>query len=256
MGAGVLKTLGLDDDLDSVEVVIEIEKAFDVEISDGEAEVIFNVGQLFYFLRGKVHSGDGNGKCACAMALYRIRRALNDLQVDIGRSSSSDLSRLHRVYTKSFAKLLEERSGLRVPRPDLSLVGRIGVALIAAGAFGAVAGFVAALSLMFFSASIAGPLPTAAGVLFLGGLVVAGLTLLWIDSGRLPKACRTLGTLSTKTANLSYGRLVKQGADARDGIVWKVMVEILSDFANVPADQIGRETYFLASTLKSRNSAA
>jgi hypothetical protein len=32
----MLKTLGLDDDLDSVEVVVEIEKAFDIEISAGD----------------------------------------------------------------------------------------------------------------------------------------------------------------------------------------------------------------------------
>jgi hypothetical protein len=113
----MLKTLGLDDDLDSVEVVIAIEKAFDVEISSGEAEAVFNVGQLFELLRGKVHAVDANRKCASAMALYRIRRALNDLGLAIGRSSSYDLSRLHHVYTKSFVKCLQERSGLRLPQP-------------------------------------------------------------------------------------------------------------------------------------------
>jgi len=123
---------------------------------------------------------------------------------------------------------------LRLPRPDVGPVGRVGCALVLVGVFGAVAGFVAML---------------------LGGLV-AGVALLRIDAGRLPKTCRTLGALAAKAANLSYGRLVKQGADARDDRVWKVMVEILSDFADVPADQIVRETYFLASALKHQNAAA
>jgi hypothetical protein len=251
----VLKTLGLDDDLDSVEVVIEIEKAFDVDISDGEAEVIFNVGQLFDLLLRKVHSGDPNRKCACAMAFYRIRRALNDLRVDIGRSPSSDLSRLDRVYTKSFAKSLEERSGLRLPRPELGSVGWVGVALIVVGVLGPLAGLAAGLPLMFFSPPLLRLLLGAAGLLFVGGLI-AGFALLWIDAGRLPKRCRSLGALAAKAASLSYGRLVKQGADARDNRIWKVMVEILSDVATVPADQIARETYFLASALKSGNTAA
>jgi hypothetical protein len=167
----MLKTLGLDDDLDSVEVVIEIEKAFDIEISASEAEAIFNVGQLFDLLRGKVQAGDANRKCANAMASYRIRCALNDLRVDIGRSPSYDLSLLHRVYTKSFVKLLEERSGLRLPQPAFSLVGKVGHALVLVGVFGVVAAIFAALPLTFISVAVGGWLPTASIILLLGGLV-------------------------------------------------------------------------------------
>jgi hypothetical protein len=111
----MLKTLGLDDDLDSVEVVIEIKKSFDIAISDDESKAIFKVGQLFDLLREKVAADDANRKCASAMAFYRLRRALNDLRVDVGQSPSYDLSRLHRAYTRSFAKSIENRSGLRMP---------------------------------------------------------------------------------------------------------------------------------------------
>jgi hypothetical protein len=77
-----------------------------------------------------------------------------------------------------------------------------------------------------------------------------------IDVGRLPADCRTLGALAAKAGRLSFGRLVRQGADARDSRIWKAMVETLSDFANVPADQITRETCFLQSCLNSANTAA
>jgi hypothetical protein len=86
--------------------------------------------------------------------------------------------------------------------------------------------------------------------LFAGGALVS------IDPGRLPTNYRTLGALSARAARLSYGRLLKQDADGRDSRIWKALVEILSDFANVPADQIAPETYFLASALKNRNTAA
>ena len=79
---------------------------------------------------------------------------------------------------------------------------------------------------------------------------------MFIDAGRLPTGSRTLGALAARAASLSYGRLLKQGADERDSRIWKALVEILSDFANVPADQIARETYFLASALKNQNTAA
>jgi hypothetical protein len=235
----MLKTLGLDDDLDPVEVVIEIEKAFDIAISASEVEAIFNVGQLFDLLRGKVQASDANRKCASAMAFYRIRSALNDLRVDIGRSPSYDLSPLHRVYTKSFVKLLEERSGLRLPQPAFSLVGKVGQAFVLVGVFGAVAAMFAALPLTFISVAVGGRLPTASIILLLGG-AVAGGALLSIDAGRLPTSCRTLGALAARAASLSYGRLLKQGADGRDSRIWKALVEILSDFATQRSPTLAR----------------
>ena len=235
--AGMLKTLGLEDDLRPVEVVVETEKAFGIEISASEGEAISNVGQLFDLLQGKLQAGDAHRKGASAMALQRIRRAMNDLRVDIGRSPSDDLSPLHRVYTKSFVKLLEERSGLRLPHPAFSLAGRVGCALVLVGMFDAVAAIFAALPVMFISVAVGGRLPTASIILFLGGLVAGG-ALVSIDSGGLPTGCRTLWALAARATSLSYGRLLKQGADGRDSRIWKALVEILSDFADVPADQI------------------
>lgn len=245
----MLKTLGLDDDLEPVEVVISLEKAFDVAITHREAEAIFNVGQLFDLLRAKVQPSDANRKCSSAMSFYRIRRALDDLHIGIGRAPWSDLSPLNRVYTKSLVRSIEEQSGLRLPRPALGPMGWTGAAFIATGILGSFVWLVAGLLLK--------PPPTAivAVCLFFGGLVT-GFALMHFDAGRLPTACRTLGDLAAKAANLSYGRLVKQGADTRDDRVWKAMVEILSDVANVPADRVARETLFLASALKSRDTAA
>ena len=169
------------------------------------------------------------------MAFYRVRRALNDLWPDAGRSPSSDLSLMHRVYTKSFAKSLEERSGLRLPRPDHGPIGKVGIAMVLIGFFGAMALLVLKLVLAF--------------VLLVAGLVV-GFALTRIDAGRLPASCRTLGDLTARAASLNYGHLVKHGADTRGGSIWKALVDNLSDFAGVPADHIARDTYFLQSSLK------
>jgi hypothetical protein len=109
------------------------------------------------------------------MALYRIRCALNDLRLDIGRSPLYDLSPLHRVYTKSFVKLLEDRSGLRLPRPAFSLVGKVRYALVLVGVFGAAAAIFAALPLTFISVAVGGWLATASIILLVGGAVAGGL---------------------------------------------------------------------------------
>jgi hypothetical protein len=236
----MLQTLGLDDD-DASDALVAVEKAFDVKITAADAGQIYNVGDLFGILRGKIEGGDGDRKCASAMAFYRVRRALNDLSANAGRSPSHDLTRLHRVYTKSFVKSLEEKSGLRLPRPSPGWIGDLGVALMLGGMLGALA-------------TMSRPLVPVALVIFVGGMIVGG-ALVHFDRGRLPTNCRTLGALAKKAENLSFGRLVNEGADARDGHLWKALAGILADLAGVPADQIAPETYFLQRCVKRANAA-
>jgi hypothetical protein len=237
----MLKTLGLGGDGDDVELVAELEKAFDLKLSNDEAAGFFKVGELFDLLKRKMDAGEANRKCASAMAFYRIRRALHELGADVGRSPSAGLSLLHRMYTKSFVKSLGERSGLRLPRPESGPIGMTGIAVVL---------------IAFFAGIVALVLAGAAGLVLLVAGFVVGWILMRIDEGRLPTNCRTLGDLAVRTAALSYGRLVKQGADARDGPMWKALSEILADFAGVPPDQIGRETFFLQCSPRGAESAA
>jgi acyl carrier protein len=67
-------TLGLDDDLEPVEVVRHLERIFDIRVSNEEAESIFNVGEFYDLLLDKIPSNDADRKCASAMTFYRIRR--------------------------------------------------------------------------------------------------------------------------------------------------------------------------------------
>ncbi|CAL77307.1 hypothetical protein BRADO3527 [Bradyrhizobium sp. ORS 278] len=249
----MLKTLGLDDELDPVEVVIDIERAFDIRISDAEAHDMFTVGQMFDLLRAKLQRQDADRKCASAMAFYRLRRALNEGAVGIGRSPSSSLGPLERIYTKPFVTSIEETTDLRLPRPAASLMGRIGGGLALLAFFGVLATLAIGVCSTIFSIPVPGP-PTKVAIALLVAGLAAGLILTKADPGRLPKTCRTLGDLATKAAHLSYGRLVKQGADSRDDQIWRVLTEILADHSGAPARQIARETFFLEST--SRETAA
>ena len=68
-------TLGLDDDLDGVELLIAIHRAFDVEISNEDAGTINTMGDLHDLLMSKFEDTGGE-KCHTSMAFYRVRRAL------------------------------------------------------------------------------------------------------------------------------------------------------------------------------------
>jgi hypothetical protein len=251
----MLTTLGLDDDLDGVEIVRALEAAFDVKLADAETTAVLAVGDMFDLLRSKIDAADADRKCPGAMAFYRVRRAWNELGIDVGRAPSDDLTRLRRIYTRALVKSLEARSGLRLPPPALGAVGKIGMAI-------AVSGIVVCLALLLCKvAAIWLPIPVREWsalvpiTIVFGGWIVGGAVTRF-DSGHLPSDCRTLGALAAKSAMLSYGRLVKQGGDARDRILWQALVDNLAERTQLPADQIARETYFLQSSCKGRNAAA
>ncbi len=250
-GASVLKALRLDDDMDPVGVLIEIEGAFDIKVSDVEAESISTVGQMYDLLRKRVHWSDANRK-------MRERDGLLSAPARLDRSRGGDRTttvigfvaaawRLQKVICKVARG--EIRFALAASQRGFCGAGRRGTFVTAS--FGGLAMLVASWFLPLFSNTL---LIAAAG-LFLGG-IAAGVMLLQKDAGRLPRRYRTLGVSLKGTANMNYGRLVKQGAAASDDRIWEVLVKIISDFSGDPADQIARETYFLQSTLNNKSTAA
>ena len=251
----MLDTLGLDDDLDPVEAVAAIEKAFDVGFNEAEVKHIFQVGEMYDLLLKKLPLSGGNGKCASAMAYYRLRRALGDWLTGERLSPSFDLSRFDKEPTKAFFKDLERTTGLNLPQSEPSWVGRLGGRL----ALYSFLALVICWGVAIPAAQIGWPHAEAAGLAVLVGAlfgIVSGYVLSVIDPGRIPDDCRTLSGLAQKTAILSYGRLVKLGAAAREQEIWKMLVTVLSEVACVPADEIGPDTFFLQSGLDRRKPAA
>jgi hypothetical protein len=234
----MVNSLGLDDDLDSVEIVKLVELAFDIRIANEEAEAITNVGELYDLLLKKIPRDEANRKCASAMAFYRLRRALVDLRTADKLTPGSDMTSRSSVYAKPLFRELEARTGLNMPRPAFSWVGKT-------GGWIALAWLIAALvdaSLFVMHGAIPGSLS-----LFCWSALPAAYLFAQFDPGRLPKDCPTLGALAKKVAALSYGKLVKAGANASDSAIWTAMLEVLSSFNGFPADQITRETLFLES---------
>src|ERR1700734_2776145 len=93
-------TLGLDDDLDGVEVVQDLKRIFDIMVSRQEAARIFNVGEFHDLLLQKIPPDEAGGKCASAMAFYRIRRALRCLGHDHDLTPASGIRALEPGRTK------------------------------------------------------------------------------------------------------------------------------------------------------------
>jgi acyl carrier protein len=63
--------------LDTVELVMEIEEAFDITIPDQEAEKIQTIGQAYHYILARLDGPvDGTARCLSAATFYRLRRKL------------------------------------------------------------------------------------------------------------------------------------------------------------------------------------
>lgn len=229
-------TLGLDDDLDGVELVRDLERIFDVEISNNEAESIFTVGELYDLLVTKIPANEVDRKCATAMAFFRLRGALRRLGCEQTLAPAFEMHSLRLGRMKSILKRLERDLELRLPSTKPTRIG------YAASLFCFLVGLVGALSFH----------PSVPPILV--GLFAARAVIIYVDPGQLPKNCRTLGDLAQKTAALNYGRLIKMGARHGRDDIWENLVEALSRY-ELPKAEITRETYLLQSQVKKNRAA-
>jgi hypothetical protein len=229
-------TLGLDDDLDGVEIVDELGRVFDVTLSVEEAEAIMTVGDLYDLLLRKLSPGDGEGKCTTAMAFYRIRRALGSVGYGDDLRPASDLTFLEQGGIEPNWSKIAAQADLHLPATaSTPTVGRIGLACI----------FLMPIMTFCFERTVS----SAATGLALG--VLMAFVVFGCDPGRLPANCRTLGELSRRAAIVNYGRLAGMGARHRASDTWENLLEMLSRW-KLPKSEIGRDTYFLESQLRKR----
>src|SRR5580698_9597771 len=116
-------TLGIDDE-DSVNVVQDLERSFDIRISASEAAACHALGDIFDLLRGKLRdSGVGGKSCASAMAFYRLRHAIADLSPEERLRPSTPLAAIERASPKGLFKYIHAQTGLQLPSNEFSWIG-------------------------------------------------------------------------------------------------------------------------------------
>jgi hypothetical protein len=228
--------LTLAGDGDEIDLIVDIERLFDVTFRNDEAETVQTVGDLYDLLLRKLPPNDADRKCASAMTFYRLRRALREMGYAARLTPASPIALLEEHSARRAFKALEERSGLQLPALRLTAFGAVGCAI----AWGAIA------AIIVWSAVKGLDWITAAGGL--AGAIPVGVAIARFDPQRLPRDMQTLADLVRQTAPLNFGRLAKHGARHSDGDVWDAMVTVLSEYG--PKDAIARDTFFLDAQLK------
>ncbi|PZR32996.1 acyl carrier protein [Caulobacter segnis] len=226
-------TLGLDDDLDPVEALIGLEKAFALRISDAEAAACNTVGDIYDLLQARFAGRIGEpGACMTSMAFYRLRRSLRAVRPGTDGRPDTALAPAAGWNVRAFFVALRRASGLQMPQPRGSWLGGVGGVLALLALVGAA---IAAIK----GAFIVG-LASAA-------MLAVGVLLIRLDPGGLPEGCVTLGDLALKVGALNYGALAGEGGAVRSKDLWDAMAEVLSAQSDLPASAMRRDTLILQS---------
>jgi|CXWL01.1.fsa_nt_gi hypothetical protein len=235
-------TLGLDDDLDSVGLLIAIERAFDIKISDQDAATVSTMGDLHEVVTSKL-DGAGGGKCQTSMAFYRVRRALKAVLGDIDIRPDTPLSAIWGRSPKLLFERAQRHCDPRLASLSSTDISGFGALLIVAVIFGAP---------ILLIANVNGWMILALA----GGLTAAGFMLTRLDPLAFgPMA--TVGDLAQRTAGQNYGALVSLGGRSDAKAIWDALVEMAGAFSeNLPAEKIERTTVILQSQFEKARARA
>ena len=236
-------TIGMDDDLDSVEAIAEIEREFDVEVTDEDAKRLYTVGDFHDLLLRKIPTFDAGNKCASAMAFYRIRAALRRLGFAPDLKPGSDLRILEQGSLKSNIAALRKETGFD---------------MIPGAAETWISGFVGRCTFVsitaawwWFHPSLWGGIG-AALIGLICSIVAHDFAFSHFDRGQLPKEFATLGEFARGAAAMNPGRLMTMGARPHYKDAWDHLVDILlrhSSMGELSKSEVTRETYLLQSQL-------
>ena len=231
-------TLGLDDDVDSVELLLAIERVFDIRISDQDASRVRTMGDLQDLVASRFDEGGGE-KCRTSMAFYRVRRALRAVLGAVEIRPDSNVRDLWSRSPKSLFVQTQRHCDLQLASLSQTHVSSVGMLLIAAATIPAPLLLLAKISgWLVFSLAIA--------------IVAAGFTLIRLDPLAYAPKMATVGDIARQTANRNYGALVKLGGRSNDQAIWDTLVSVANDYANqtptgLPPETIDHTTILLQS---------
>jgi acyl carrier protein len=224
--------------LDSVELVMEIEKSFGISIPDQEAEKITTVGKMYdavwYHLEGKY-----SNKCNSQILFYKLRKSAEKIfyfpkqqfLLDAFPENIFPKENRHEIY-KTFGNINN------LSLPDLVLTKPWTIFLNGFGVVAILGTLIFAfVSVIFYDSS---------KWLFLLPICGVVLTLLLskaIDIKRIIISQKTMRIFIEKILVLNYGKLVKENGYNRKEVEM-VINQIIIDKIGVNEDEISSEKSF------------
>jgi acyl carrier protein len=218
--------------LDTVEIVMEIEDAFSINIPDDEASRMVTVGDVFDYIVANTSVPTQSAVCLSAIAFYSIRRAAMTLGATKRlRPRDSTLTILPDSKRRRYWAQLQERSELRLPplRRPRWLVAICTLAVIACS------GYFGVLAYQINDSQLAG-LASAAAIGSIVGAIAGWLT--------RPLAvypannCITFRGLAESALGLNFKTLSERYNGANTSDIWIALRSIIVEQLGVSPGEV------------------
>lgn len=235
--ARMQNSLDLDPEFGDVDLVQEVEAVFGIKFAREDLEQCDCLGDLYGLIRGLTPDwDDAVGKCNTAMVFYRVRRSLSPL-VRREISPCTPLAMMELSPRVAF-KQIQSKTSLRVPAIEASPLAQ-------------------AAWFILIVCALAGTLALVSGErpVVLGSIAIAAIAFVVArkDRGRFPRGMATVADLVRRVAALNAAHLKQLGAKSAKR--WDVLIGLVQDHTDLPAEDITADTVFFRRQLKRRSAA-
>lgn len=225
--------------LDSVELVMEFEKAFDMRIPDQEAEKLRTVGDVHNYIWNRLENWHSN-KCNSQALFYKLRKYCIE-QFGVPKNSFQTDRSINDLFPKEERrkKYFEAAKSMYLEFPSLILSKPWNIFLNTVGFISILGSFVLVIILcFFFSYSKWLFLIPVAGLLFT--LFVSSL----LNPKRIIISPFSVRDFTQKTLSLNFIQFSKDSGTNRKEVE-TVINHIISDKVGVDLDEISQEKSFV-----------
>ena len=228
--------------LDAVELVMDLEDAFGIDISADDSEHFTTVGDLFEFLKARTDLAPA-GTCLSASTFYEIKNGLRSAGIGERFGPSTDLATiLPRKDRRSLWTTLERNTQFRLPtlaRPSWVIIANVAITTSASILLALIASGQEVSGVVFFAVGIA--------CLFIIGFLTALVTRpLATNFGA---EFRTFRGLSERVLALNVVKIRNKHSPNPDQMstsdIWIVLKNIIVEQLGVDADEVTPEANFV-----------
>ncbi len=226
--------------LDTVELIMTVEDAFQIRLADEDVGAVVTAGDLHRLVLSKLPQDEQSGDCLTSGVFYHLRRALI-AETGAGRARIVPAAELDSLLPPEDRRRRWRRvaSKLDLRLPDLRQPVWVQGLIFVAG--------LALSSLPFAIGAVEISVPWVAAS-FIAGLIL--LVLLFKAAkplaNAIPAECATVGELVKMMVALNHGRLAGRARRWNRDEVWESLRRVIEQQTSVPRGEIKPETSFVA----------
>lgn len=224
-----VNSLKLVGDGDEIYVILAVEKAFGIRVSNAEASRCETVGDLFEIVCSKLNISEARGlRCPTALAFFRLRAALRRSGHMHRISSKTDLRTIFRPHAAKRLRVgLSKETDLELPPLELHPTS-------------------VTVLMLVIACGVAVSIWLGSWYPLLGSAILSVASASVLPK-TIPERNARFGDFAASCAAWNYGRLSEQAGGTRRGDVWKALTTVVRESADTDfRGEINSQTRFFA----------